>query len=294
MNYLEISRNNISISKERGFLIGKTDGECIVKRAFDTFECLIVSGFGIRYSHNLIVELCNRNIPMVICGSNFMPCGFLSGTEVNYDLSGRLNDQISTSKAFNDRLWQEIIRKKIKNQYLTLMACEIEDKVLSKSIKTVQSGDISNVEGQMASRYWKDLFGKEFRRDFDKPGINSFLNFGYAILRSTVVRAIAASGLHQSFGIHHCNRLDPWCLADDMMEPYRPYVDYLIKRMEIDDSCELTPQSKKELLGFMEYTGEMSNKRWVLYNCIQNSIDSLVKSYREKKNLLLFPDFEQC
>ncbi|MDP8232230.1 MAG: type II CRISPR-associated endonuclease Cas1 [Candidatus Zophobacter franzmannii] len=294
MNYLDISRNNITLSKERGFILIKSGDELVLKRALDSFESIIVSGFGIRYSHNLIVALCERKIPLFICGANFMPCGILAGMTANYDLSGRLREQVNVGVGLQNRLWQKVIKQKLRNQYLVLKSQGVDDLVLLKLSETVKSGDVENFEGQGARRYWKQLFGNDFTRNFEKPGINSFLNFGYAILRSTVVRSITASGLHTGIGIHHCNRLDPWCLADDIMEPYRPYLDYHLKKMGIDEDSILTPNLKKELAIFMEQPSELNEMQFTLVSCIQKTVDALVKSFHNSKNLIEYPDFDQC
>ena len=122
-------------------------------------------------------------------------------------------------------------------------------------------------------------------------GINSFLNFGYAIIRSCTARYIVACGLVPSIGLHHHNKLNPFCLADDIMEPFRPYVDRKIIDMKVKDSMELNPARKKELANLLNERFLMEKERLTLDNCIKQTILSLLASFSSKKNVIKFPEF---
>jgi CRISPR-associated protein Cas1 len=139
--------------------------------------------------------------------------------------SERFEQQVNASEPTKKRLWAQIVRAKITAQGRHLASVRGKDHGLFAMAKRVRSGDPDNLEAQATRKYWPVLFGKDFRRDREAEDQNRLLNYGYAVLRATVARAIAAAGLHPTIGIHHHNRYDAYCLADDLMEPFRPMVD---------------------------------------------------------------------
>lgn len=291
MKIVEITRNNIYLSVYRGFLLIKEKTEEIGKEPLADIDSIIVSGFGISYSHNLLVKLCELNIPLIICGNNFMPAGYLLSHCANYEHTGRLNFQLECSLPLKKNLWQSIIKKKIKNQRHVLNEVGDEAKDFARMIDKVKSGDPNNIEAQVAARYWKRVFGRQFRRDFEMPGINSFLNFGYAIVRSCAARYLIACGLVPSIGLHHYNKLNPFCLADDIMEPFRPYVDRKIIEMKVKEVTELTSAGKKELAKLLNERFIMEKEKLTLDNCIKQTVLSLLSSFKYKMNMIKFPEF---
>lgn len=291
MKIIEISQSGIHLKLHRGFMIVQKSGEELGREPIDDIDCLLVYGYGLTYSHNLLVKFCEINIPIVLCSNNFMPIGFLMSANANYERKTRLQEQIDVSLPFSKKLWQTLIKEKIRNQQIVLENAGSETKDFTYLIAKVRSGDIENVEAVAARRYWKRLFGKDFKRDFDLGGINSFLNFGYAILRSCVARYLVATGLEATLGLHHKNKLNTFCLADDIMEPFRPFVDNKILQMGICNTDVLTPKYKKELAGFLDNRYLMKNENLSLQNCIKESVFSLLASYRSKKDHLRFPEF---
>ncbi|MBN2017421.1 MAG: type II CRISPR-associated endonuclease Cas1 [Candidatus Cloacimonetes bacterium] len=291
MNILEIKTNDIFLSISRGFIVVKCKREEVRKEPLADIDAIIVSGFGIRYSHNLCVRLCEMNIPLILCGKNYIPVGYLISHCSNYEFTGRMNIQLDASEALKKRIWQTIIKKKIRNQRCVLLDNGDYAKDFAKLIEKVRSGDPDNIEAQAAVRYWKRVFGKAFNRDFDEPGINAFLNFGYAIIRSCAIRYCIAFGLLPSIGLHHHNKLNPYCLADDIIEPYRPFVDRKIFTMHVGNEDELNPLHKKELADLCNERFIMDGKRLTLEHCMKQTVISLVRSFKEKKNTIQFPEF---
>jgi CRISP-associated protein Cas1 len=292
MKIADISLDNCYLHLYHGFLEIKLADNQARRTPVDDLDCLIVSGNAITYSHSLIQRLCQENIPMIICGKNYLPCGMLLNLQGNYEQMGRLHEQIDVSKPFKKRLWQKIIKLKITNQQKVLEFNGMQGndfKILSERVK---SGDPENVEGIAARKYWQRLFGKTFRRNFELPGINALLNFGYAILRSTLCRYVVATGLNPALGLHHHNKLNPWCLADDLIEPYRPFIDLKVKKLVQYGNDKVTPITKKELAGSFDIKFDFENSSSPLHLCLKNSVSSLWNSIKEKENLLEYPDFD--
>jgi len=231
------------------------------------------------------------NIPLILCGKNYIPAGYLISYCSNYEFTGRMNLQLDASEPLKKRLWQTIIKKKIQNQRRVLIDNGDHAKDFIKLNEKVRSGDPDNIEAQAAARYWKRIFGKDFKRDFYEPGINAFLNFGYAIIRSCAIRYCIAFGLLPALGLHHHNKLNPYCLADDIIEPYRPYVDRKILTMHVDNDDELKTLHKKELADLCNERFDMDDKKLTLEHCMKHTVLSLVNSFKEKKNRIQFPGF---
>ena len=291
MKIVEVAQSGVHLKLHHGFMVIQKGGEEISREPIDDIDCLLVYGYGLTYSHNLLVRLCDVNIPIILCSNNFMPIGFVMSTNANYERKTRLQEQINVTLPFSKKLWQTLIKEKIRNQQIVLENADADAKDFAYLIKKVRSGDIENVEAVAARKYWKRLFGKDFKRDFDLGGINSFLNFGYAILRSCVARYLVATGLETSLGLHHKNKLNTFCLADDMMEPFRPFVDNKIYQMKICNADVLSPKYKKELASFLDNRFLMKNEKLSLQNCIKETVFSLLASYRSKKDHLRFPEF---
>jgi len=291
MKIIEINKNNCYLSIYHGFLQIKEKSEVISREPLADIDSIIVSGFGISYSHNLLAKLCELNIPLIICGNNFMPAGYLLSHCANYEHTGRLNFQLECSLPLKKGLWQSIIKRKITNQMHVLNEAGDEAKDFVRFAEKVRSGDPDNIEAQAAVKYWKRIFGHQFRRDFEMPGINSFLNFGYAVVRSCVARNLIACGLVPGIGLHHHNKLNPFCLADDIMEPFRPYVDRKIIEMKVKEVMELTSARKKELANLLNARFKMEKEKLTLDNCIKQTVLSLLSSFKYKMNMMKFPEF---
>jgi CRISPR-associated protein Cas1 len=157
----------------------------------------------------------------------------------------------------------------------------------------VTSGDTSNLEGTAARFYFPSLFGADFLRHHSRKGINSFLNYGYAIVRAALARQVVAAGLNPCFGIQHHNQLNPFCLVDDLMEPYRPLVDIIVRKIfgEADDVArELTPEDKKKLSVIIDTDFPTRAGASPLITIMQRDVWAFVRSLEQKKNLLDYED----
>jgi CRISPR-associated protein Cas1 len=175
------------------------------------------------------------------------------------------------------RAWQDLVRTKLKWQGAALAAAGAPDAPLISLVRKVKSGDLGNVEAQGARRYWKLLFGNDFQRDVETPGINGFLNYGYAVLRSAAARAIAGAGLHPGLGVFHSSHKNPMPLADDLMEPFRPVIDATVKINFAAAGADLTPELKRRLVRSLFLDVDTERGVTPLATCMQRLASSLAE-----------------
>ncbi len=272
---VEVATPGRFLSVERGFL-------CVVERQIevarlplDDIAAILITTPGASWSTNVAVSLAERGTPLVICGRNFRPTAILWPLEQHHEQAGRFQSQIRLSKPRKKNIWQQIVRAKILNQYSTLMSLGLSLPILKRLAKDVKVGDSSNAEAQAARYYWPTLFGSTFRCDVDMEGINAQLNYGYAVVRAMVARAVCAAGLHPSFGIFHSNPKNAFQLVDDLMEPFRPIVDYYVAGLNGEEG--VSPAVKKRLASVTEHECEMSHERSILAQALHRYVRSYVE-----------------
>ena len=244
---VEITQPGHWLSKSRGFLEVSEKGEKVGQVPLDDITAVIISTPGCSVSTVLIDQLCRRNVPLVICGENYLPSSFTLPLQ-GYGRQFRvMRAQTTLSEPRRKRGWQKIVRAKIKNQAEVLDRIGQSAKPLLRLAGKVRSGDPDNCEAQAARLYWQNLFGADFRRDRNAPGINAALNYTYAIVRACVARGVSGTGLHPSFSLHHKNPQNPFNLVDDLMEPFRPITDYVIHQCFDAGKIEMNPDTKHKL-----------------------------------------------
>lgn len=257
---------------------------------------VLIDHYAITLSHGLMIALMATNAVVVHCDQRHMPAGFLIANEGNTRHSEIVKAQLEASLPLNKNLWQQLVKAKITNQASALAySGQNPEKLLALSA-TVSSGDQKNIEGQAAAYYFARFFGPEsrFKRKRDGEPPNHLLNYGYAILRAIVARSLVGSGLLGVLGIHHRNKYNAWCLADDMMEPYRPFVDKLVLEVYQDLDIvpeELTPELKKQLLVIPTLDTLINEERSPLMVACNRSSASLVKVYMGEAKKLSLPSF---
>jgi CRISPR-associated protein Cas1 len=203
----------------------------------------------------------------------------------------RLNDQLNASKPLQKHVWKQLVQAKIRAQAGNLPEPSPARSKLLALARIVRSGDPKNVEAQAAKIYWANWIPEEisFRRDADGDGINALLNYGYAILRAAVARAIVVAGLLPSLGIKHCNRSNAFALADDLIEPLRPMVDVRVRSLFRRASLQLNREAKAELLRLLADNVTFGGETGPLMVCLHRYIASFVKCLRGESRELLFP-----
>jgi CRISPR-associated protein Cas1 len=247
----------------------------------------------ITLSQGLLAKLMANNVALVTCDHAHHPAGVLLTLDGHTLQTQRHQSQVDASQPLKKQLWQQTVEVKITNQATLLKSEQAEAGYLLKLAKEVKSGDSENVEGKAASYYWKRIFPEflHFTRNRDGTPPNNLLNYGYAILRALVARSLVGSGLIPSLGIHHRNQYNSFCLADDIMEPYRPYVDKVvcdIVRMN-GKFLEMTPTMKKSLLAIPAMDVVINGEKSPLMNAVQRTTASLARCYDGKARKILYP-----
>ena len=243
----------------------------------------------------LISALLANNCAIITCDSRRMPCGLFLPLEGNTLQEERFAEQINASLPLKKQLWQQTVAQKIANQAAVLSSfTEAEVGNMLQWAKNVRSGDSDNLEARAAAYYWAHLFpdipGFTRGREGDYP--NNFLNYGYAILRAVVARALVATGLLPTLGIHHHNRYNAYCLADDVMEPYRPFVDQKVLELmsAFPEETELSKAIKTELLQIPTMEVRINGVRSPLMVAVSTSATSLQKCYAGQARKLIYPE----
>ena len=248
----------------------------------------------ITITQGALAELVANSAAVITCDSKCMPTGMLLPLSGNTLHQERFRNQIEAAVPLRKQLWQQTVKAKIENQAYCLQ------KNTSKSFaplhvlaRKVRSDDADNHEAQAAAYYWKNIFSDGFTRDKDGVPPNNLLNYGYASLRAVIARALVGSGLLPVYGIHHHNRYNAYCLADDIMEPYRPFVDDLVlstmKKMEVSD--DLTVDLKREMLSIPVLDVVISGKRSPLMIAAGLTAASLAKCYNGEAREISYPSF---
>ncbi len=244
---VEITQPGYAINKFRGFLEVRHNKESLGQVPLDDIAAVIISVPGCLVSTVLIDYLCQQNVPLVICGKNYLPSSVIMPTQGYGRQFQVMRAQAKLSEPRRKRAWQHIVQAKIRNQAEVLARKGDDNKQLQRLVRKTRSGDPDNCEAQAARIYWQRLFGSEFRRNPDLTGTNAALNYIYAVVRACVARGISSAGLHPSFSLHHKNPQNPFNLVDDLMEPFRPIADYLVWHIGPEKHQELTQTYKTKL-----------------------------------------------
>lgn len=249
----------------------------------------------ITFSQQLLAKLVANNAAVVACNDRHMPVGLWLNLEGHTLQSARHQAQIESSQPLRKQLWQQTIKSKITNQALHLEQRGYPAQNLHYWAGEVKSGDAENHEGRAAAMYWKQIFGDPgFIRDRSGLPPNNLLNYGYAILRAITARSLVGTGLFPSFGIHHRNQYNAYCLADDVMEPYRPFVDALvIKTQQTFGNPEgLTPPIKQALLALPTLDVSLEGDQSPLMIAMQRTCASLAKCFEGEQRKILYPQYK--
>ena len=260
---LEISASPVHLRLHLENLVVEHQGAQLARVPLAEIGAVVVSHTQATITHAAMDGLAGANVALVICNEKHLPSAMLLPLAGNVVQTERFARQASLALSVKKQVWKQVVRAKILAQARALLALHGSDGGLRNIAQTVRAGDSGNAESRAAVRYWGMwLPSQAFGRDPEGSGPNAHLNYGYAVLRAYVARAIVGAGLHPSLGIHHHNRYNPFCLADDLMEPYRPIVDQVVAQLVTvgEDTTDLVPAHKKILLerlaGKFGYEGE--------------------------------------
>jgi CRISPR-associated protein Cas1 len=277
---IEIASDDRHLAIARGSMEIRSGNDVVGRVPLDDIGALICSAHGLTYSNNLIAKLAERSVPVVLCGPNHMPIGYLMAANAHHQQSKRIMAQADASRALKNRLWKQLVQTKIEAQAAVLETLGKPHVPVGSLIRHVKSGDPENIEGQAAQRYWQLMFGNEFRRDRFGSGPNAALNYGYAVLRAATARATIAAGLHPSLGLHHRSGANPMNLVDDLIEPFRPIVDLIVFRLWVDDNdIELQGDTKRLLATVTAHDLPTDAGASPVMQCLHRLAGSLAQCY---------------
>ena len=287
--------NATRLSVQQSQLLIKTDE---VERAvpIEDIGVIVIDHYQTSVTHAVLHLLLENNAAIITCNDKHHPTGLLLNLDGHTQQSEKFKAQVVASEPLKKQMWQQTMKAKIQNQSAVLEKWEIDNNYLKRVGQLVLSGDTSNQEAQAAKYYWKVLFNEEdpfFVRERFGDYPNNFLNYGYAILRATVARSLVGSGLLPTLGIHHRNKYNAYCLADDIMEPYRPYVDHLVKELICTQPTEqeLSKEIKSKLLGIPALDIVIDGKASPLMVGLQRTTASVAKCFEGETKRILYPEF---
>ncbi|WP_277265873.1 type II CRISPR-associated endonuclease Cas1 [Prevotella corporis] len=249
----------------------------------------------ITITSGVLEALLENNCAVITCDQKSMPVGLLLPLCGNTTQNERFRTQLDVSLPLRKQLWQQTVKQKILNQeYVLRTNTDKETNCMRVWANDVRSGDPDNLEARAAAYYWKNLFKDypDFVRDRGGTPPNKLLNYGYAILRAVIARSLVGSGLLPTLGIHHHNRYNAYCLADDIMEPYQPYVDELVLDLirQNEDISEINKRLKMQLLGIPMLDVVINGKRSPLMIAAQQTTASLYKCFAGEMRHVNFPE----
>jgi CRISPR-associated protein Cas1 len=298
---LEISREAAHLSVRDEQLVLKRDGQTIGSVPCEDIGIILVDHPQTTYTHGALAKLAESDAAVVICGRDHLPAAILLPMIDHSQLVWRLDAQLKVSRPLRKQLWKQLVVAKVEAQASNLAADLPARRKLLALAREVRSGDPMNIEAQAAKIYWanwlatsdiEQLETERFRRDPDGSGLNGFLNYGYAVVRAALARAIVAAGLLPSLGIHHRNRSNPFCLADDLIEPLRPLVDDRVRELHCQGYDELNQPAKAallELLVMRVALGDDDENIGPLMVQLHRYVASLVRCYAGEDRVLRVP-----
>lgn len=295
---LEISREPAHLALRNEQLLLKRDGQVVGSVPCEDIGLVMVDHPQTTYTHAALSQLAESEAVVVLCGPNHLPVAMLLPLADHSQVVWRLRDQLNASKPLQKQLWSQLVVAKVEAQARNLPPDSSPHKKLLALAKEVRSGDPKNIEAQAAKIYWAnwlsgatpaELDTEPFRRDSTAAGLNGFLNYGYAVIRASLARAIVAAGLLPSLGIHHRNRSNSFCLADDLIEPFRALVDDKVREMHRQGYDELNQPAKAELLDLLTMPMQLAEQTGPLMLMLARCVTSLVYCYAGEAKKLEIP-----
>jgi CRISPR-associated protein Cas1 len=289
---VEVSQAGTFLSVKLGQLVVRRDGQTVGQVPCEDIGVLLVDHTGVTYTHSVLTTLLEQGAAVVICNGQHHPAGMLMPLEGNCVQTERYRQQLLVKEPIKKRLWQQIIQSKIKHQAKIVCEDEKTSGYLRGLAKQVRSGDPDNIEAQAARRFWRAyLQGLEFRRQRDGVWPNAFLNYGYTVMRAAVARALCSTGLLPALGIHHSNKYNAFCLADDVVEPFRGFVEAKVRTLcrERRPEESLSQTVKAVLLETLYETVEIGGYSGPLMVGLHRTAASLVRCFAGEDKQLELP-----
>ncbi len=272
-------------------LLIEQNHEQVAQIPIEDIGVLILEHSAINITQPLVIECQKNNTAIIFCDERHLPYATILPISEGNNLHQKiLKQQINITEPVRKNLWKQVIQQKIKNQANTLKEFDKPFSRLEKLVSEVKSGDTTNCEGVAAQYYWKALFGKDFIRNQNADGINAVLNYGYSIIRAMIARSIVAGGLHPAIGLFHHNQYNGLCLADDLMEPFRPWVDSIAYQLyqENINIC-VTKESKTYFLNLLSAEVKFNKKKMPLMVSVHYLMADLKRNFTKELTKLIYP-----
>lgn len=283
--YLKIKSSNLVVDNPMTGIVKSIPVDDIGLIELDNPQ-ITITGYALSF-------LLKNNIAILVGDDLHMPVGLVVNPDSNVLVAQRIKMQMNTKKTVVKNIWKQIVAAKIRNQMLLLKRLGMDYKALNIKMSQVKSGDTGNKEAGAAAYYWKRVFGHpDFIRDRNGDAPNCFLNYGYSVIRSITARAIVGAGLCPSIGVFHKNQYNAYCLADDLMEPYRPFVDEIVVDIYSKFPDLLMPdrETKEKLLSVIYRETIVSEESKPLINAVNDSVASFVRILKNESQNILYPE----
>lgn len=289
---VDLAEGGAKVSLRNRQLVISRKGAAEATAPVEEVAVLVGANPHVVYTQAALSAMMDRGGAVVACDINHQPVGMMLPLVGHHLQAERFIRQAEAPKPARKRVWQQLVRAKIGAQGALLSERNGDDAGLGALAARVRSGDPSNVEAQASRRYWRALFGPEFRREREGEDANRLLNYGYAVLRAVVGRAVCASGLHPSLGLHHRNRYNAFCLADDLMEPFRPIVDRAVaQQVEMfGETVALNRETKGELIACVMDRVKIEGEWRTLFDALTRVGASLAQVFAGERRLLVLPE----
>lgn len=282
----------LKLKDEQMYILDPSTKDLKGKVPVEDLGLLMLDHFQITISHQLIQKMMGNNVVVISCDAHHLPHGIMLPMYGHTEHSDRVKDQLEASEPLKKQLWKQTVECKIENQKEVLRRLGNYYEPMTEYHRNVKSGDSTNMEGIAAQHYWKYLISLDFLRARFGDSPNQFFNFGYSVLRSIVARAIVETGLLPVLGIFHKNKYNAYCLADDLMEPFRPFVDLLVMQWleRKPETQELDKEFKAHILKIATVDVGIDGKTRPLLIAVKMTASSLYKCYTGEKRLISYPE----
>jgi CRISPR-associated protein Cas1 len=285
---LDISEEPAQLSIRNGLLVVKSGGTERAAIPCEELAAVVIGHRDVTLTQSVLSELAKAGALVVTCDEKFSPTAMVLSLDAHHAQAERFRMQAAMSGPLRKRLWRSIVQAKIRAQAAVLEQATESDQGLRALVPRVRSGDPDNVEARAARRYWSKLFPDgRFRRRDGEDVRNARLNYGYAVLRSVTARAVCGAGLHPSFGLFHSNAYNPFALADDLMEPFRPFIDLVA---HAEQEVELSPETKRKLIGVMLSRYSADGEERTLIDILSRVAQSLARIVTGGREMLWMPE----
>ena len=280
---------HLSLKNRQMIIKAKEDSESCSSVPIEDIGFVILENQEISITMPLLNALAVNNAAVILCSDKHMPNAMFMNLDSNSTQGESFRAQLSAAEPLKKNIWKQIVEAKIRNQAALLRKLDKDGDSLKPYYQNVKSGDSDNREGVAAKLYWNELFDEKFMRVRTGPSPNEMLNYGYTVLRAAVARALTGSGLLPAIGIFHKNRYNAFPLADDVMEPYRPFVDEIVFHLYANGENSLNKYSKSVILNLLYADTFFENVTRPLDIGLSITTASLAKSYNGLQKRIIYP-----